>query len=170
MGQEKFIPEQHLKKRSLFRFLGPIFLLIGLGCMIIAFIDFFTLQGFEEPKYFWLFFVGMPFLFVGFSMSGLGYGSSVAKYQSREYAPVVKDTFNYLAKETTSGVVEVSKAIQQGSSFTQSTICHSCHQQNDIHAKFCVECGEKLAKVCSRCKKVNINEARFCNECGNSIE
>jgi hypothetical protein len=170
MGQEKFIPEQHLKVRSLLRFLGPIFLLIGLGCMIIAFIDFFTLQGFEEPKYGWLFFVGMPFLFVGFTMSGFGYGGTVAKYQSREYAPIVKDTFNYLAKETTSGVRDVSKAIQQGNGLKDAITCHSCHQQNAINAKFCVECGEKLAKICSRCKKVNINDARFCNDCGNSIE
>ncbi|WP_156321484.1 hypothetical protein [Halalkalibacter akibai] len=46
--------------------------------MIVAFIDFFTADFFREPRFFGLFFVAMPFLFVGISLSGLGYGGTVA--------------------------------------------------------------------------------------------
>jgi hypothetical protein len=165
MEQKKFIPDQHVKTRSFFRLLGPVLLLIGAACMIIAFIDFFTLQGFEEPKYFWLFFVALPVIFVGFVLSGLGFGGSVAKYQSREYAPVVKDTFNYLAKETNSGVSEVSRAIKQESVLT----CRRCQKQNASNAKFCNGCGENLVKVCGSCQQENTEEARFCNHCGTTL-
>ncbi len=168
METEKFIPKQHNKARTLFRVIGPLFLLVGVGCITIAMYDFFTIQGFAQPKYFWLFFVAMPFLFIGFILTGFGFGSSVARYQSREYAPVAKDTFNYLAKETTSGVKNISRAIQ--SSQLSKIECHSCHQQNDIDAKFCDECGEKMMKSCHSCRNENDPEARFCDNCGTSLQ
>ncbi|MCT8136733.1 zinc ribbon domain-containing protein [Anaerobacillus sp. CMMVII] len=138
--------------------------------MLVALVDFFTIQGFEEPKFFWLFFVAIPFIFSGFVVSGLGYGGTVAKYQSREYAPVAKDTFNYLAKETTSGVKDITNAIQQGVGSKQELTCHSCQHPNASHAKFCSECGEKLAQVCGQCEQVNSQEAKYCNSCGNTLE
>lgn len=94
MRKENFVTEQHKKTRSFFRTLGPVLLVIGAICLIAALVDFFTLQGFEEPKLFWLFFVALPFLFIGFVLTGLGYGATVARYESREYAPVAKDTLN----------------------------------------------------------------------------
>jgi ribosomal protein L40E len=166
---EKFLPEQHRKMRSVFRIFGPIFLVIAGVCMVLAFVDFFTLEGFEEPKYFWLFFIALPIIFVGFILTGLGYGSSVAKYQTREYAPVAKDTFNYLAKETTTGVKEIANALQQGSRADVSSNCHSCQQQNPIDARFCNSCGEKLIQICSGCQHENKNDAQFCNQCGSSL-
>ncbi|MEO4055158.1 zinc ribbon domain-containing protein [Solibacillus sp. CAU 1738] len=169
MERDKFIPDQHRKARSFFRILGPTLLIISLVCMIVAAVDFFTLQIFEEPKYFWLFFVAIPLLFVGFTLSGLGYGGNLAKYQSREYAPVAKDTFNYLAKETTVGVKEISNAIQQGNKSNQSLNCLNCHQQNPINAKFCNQCGEHLILICQSCKQENIVNASFCNHCGTEL-
>lgn len=169
MVHEKFITEQHKKTRSLFRLLGPLLLIIGVACMLVAFIDFFTLQGFEEPKFFWLFFVAIPILFIGFILSNLGYGGSIAKYQSREYAPVAKDTFNYLAKETTFGVKEISKALHSESASKRSLVCPNCKQQNPDNAKFCNDCGEKLVRVCSNCEQVNANDTNFCNQCGTPL-
>ena len=64
MSKKEFIPEEHLRKRAMFRTLGPIILGAGILCVVIAGVDFFTLDFFEEPKYSWLFFVGLPLLFV----------------------------------------------------------------------------------------------------------
>jgi ribosomal protein L40E len=169
MRKEKFITEQHKNTRSFFRFLGPVILVIGAICLIVAFIDFFTLQGFEEPKFFWLFFVALPFLFIGFVLTGLGYGGAIARYESREYAPVAKDTFNYLATETTSGVKEISKAIQEGANSNHSIICFKCNEKNPIHAKFCSHCGEKLVQICPHCEEENTADALYCNGCGKSL-
>ncbi|HHW38189.1 MAG TPA: hypothetical protein GXX18_13290 [Bacillales bacterium] len=169
MEKEKFITEQHKKARSFYRILGPVLLFIGAICLIMASIDFFTLQGFEEPKFFWLFFLSLPIIFIGFVLTGFGFGGAIAKYQSREYAPVAKDTFNYLATETTSGVKEISKAIQEGANSTQSLICYKCNGENLIHAKFCSYCGEKLVQICPHCEEVNTADALYCNHCGKSL-
>lgn len=169
MEKERFIPEHHKKTRSFFRIVGPLLLVVGAICLIVALMDFFTLQGFEEPKFFWLFFVALPFLFSGFALTGLGYGGTIARYESREYAPVVKDTLNYLATETTPGVKEITKAIQEGTNSTHSRMCYKCNENNPIHAKFCSHCGEKLVRICHYCEEENMADALYCNGCGKSL-
>lgn len=145
MKKNEFITEEHKKTRKVFRIVGPVLLLIGVCCIAIAIADSFTLDFFEMPKYDWLFFVGMPFLFVGFVLCGLGYGSDVAKYQSREMAPVAKDTFNYLASETTEGVESISRAVQKGkSTVIEAKQCGNCQEINKLDAKFCNECGQEI--------------------------
>lgn len=169
MKQEKFIPEEHVKTRSTFRFLGPVVLFGGIICMIIAAMDFFTLQPFDQPEYFSLFFVGMPLLFVGFVLSGLGYGGTVAKYQSREYAPVAKDTFNYLAKETSEGLSEISKSLKTEQTDQHNVTCPRCQNLNAPHANFCDDCGTKLVQSCQSCNHINENDAKFCSNCGTGL-
>jgi ribosomal protein L40E len=101
--------------------------------------------------------------------TGFGFGGAIAKYQGREYAPVAKDTFNYLANETTSGVKEIAKAIQEGTHSTHSLSCFKCNEKNPIHAKFCNHCGEKLVQICPHCEQENKTDALYCNRCGKSL-
>ncbi len=169
MKKEKFMTRQHKKTRLFFRIFGPVLFVIGVICLIVAFINFFTLQDFEEPKLFWLFFVAAPAIFVGFVLTGLGFGGAVAKYQSREYVPVAKDSLNYLAKETTSGVREIAKSIIEGTP-TNSITCPTCNEKNQNHGKFCSYCGEKLEKICPQCEQGNTMDALYCNHCGEAIE
>lgn len=85
--------------KSTFRTVGPILLLIGGVCILIAFVDFFSaFNSFEGPKYFWLFLVAMPFLDAGSAMTKAGYAADVAKYVCREMAPVTSEKFNYIAE------------------------------------------------------------------------
>lgn len=189
MEKKKFVTEQHEKTRTTFRTLGPIILAAGAICMIIAFIDFFTydpfdsgfggfgafgeMDGFGGPKLFWLFFVGIPLLFVGFVLTNAGYAGAIARYGSREYAPVAKDTFNYLASETAPGVKEISKAIKEGTAPAQasanSITCQNCNEENPSDSKFCKQCGDQLAKTCAHCQKMNSADALYCNYCGKSL-
>ncbi|KGR78993.1 zinc ribbon domain-containing protein [Ureibacillus manganicus] len=170
MEKKKFVTEQHEKTRTTFRVLGPIFLVVGAICMLIAFIDFFSaFNEFEGPKYFWLFFVGMPLLFVGIVLTQAGFAGAIAQYGSREIAPVAKDTFNYLASETASGVKEISKAIHEGTNSTHSITCVKCNAKNSSDSKFCKQCGDKLVQVCHHCEKENSSDARYCNYCGKSL-
>ena len=46
----------------------------------------------------------------------MGYLGKVARYTSQELAPVGKDTFNYMAKETKEGVTDMSEAFFEGMS------------------------------------------------------
>ncbi len=44
--------------------------------------------------------------------------------------------------------------------------CSVCHHDNEPSAKFCEECGAKLAWVCSSCGVELKSTAKFCPECG----
>lgn len=143
MNKKDFIPEEHIKRRDTFRVLGPIILGIGIILLLIAMIDFFTAE--IEPKYFGLAFIGIPLIGVGFYICTLGYGAVVARYESREMAPVIKDTINYLAEETQEGVETISRAVQKGkSSVVQAKQCSYCNELNKLDAKYCNECGKPL--------------------------
>ena len=145
MKKEPFIPEKHLQMKSLFRRLGPLLLVSGVVCLIIAMVDFFTLDFFEEPKYFWLGFVGMPIIFIGSIVTYAGYGQDAAKYMSREMAPVTSETFNYIAEETQEGVETVAKAVQRGKAeVVQAKKCPNCQTLNKVDANFCNECGASI--------------------------
>ena len=145
MKKEPFISEKHLQMKSTFRTIGPLLLVSGVVCLIIAMVDFFTLDFFEEPKYFWLFFVGMPIIFIGVIVTNAGYAQDAAKYMSREMAPVASETFNYIAEETQEGVETIAKAVQRGKAeVVQAKQCPSCRTLNILDAKFCNECGQAL--------------------------
>jgi hypothetical protein len=49
---------------------GILLVLLGISLIGFAMYDFFTLDLWEEPKYFWMFFVGMPFIFIGLVLNG----------------------------------------------------------------------------------------------------
>ena len=44
--------------------------------------------------------------------------------------------------------------------------CPRCRQENTPQAKFCFECGAKLALACSGCGAELMAGAKFCNQCG----
>src|SRR5258708_34663382 len=46
--------------------------------------------------------------------------------------------------------------------------CPNCQTVNPPHAKFCLECGNRLV-VCPNCGTVNLPNAKFCIECGTAL-
>ena len=44
--------------------------------------------------------------------------------------------------------------------------CVGCQHENPPHAKFCLECGGRLALTCSRCRAELPGSAKFCLACG----
>ena len=47
--------------------------------------------------------------------------------------------------------------------------CPRCKKENPPQAKFCLECGDKLALTCSKCGTELPAGARFCLECGHPV-
>ena len=48
--------------------------------------------------------------------------------------------------------------------------CPSCGTDNDANARFCVECGTRLASGCPVCGTVNPPDAKFCMNCGTNLQ
>ncbi len=47
--------------------------------------------------------------------------------------------------------------------------CPVCRSENPVGAKFCFNCGTRLAVACPSCGAPTLPDARFCNECGTSL-
>lgn len=125
--------------RTVFRVLGVVAVLAALGLMVTAGMEFFTLQGFEEPTRFWMFFVGIPLLAVGGWLLQAGFMGAGARYASGELAPVAKDTAHYLTDGK--GLLGVG-ATPSGEA---GPYCRSCGTRNDADARFCDSCGTTMA-------------------------
>lgn len=170
----------HSQIRGVLRILGPTVAIAGLMLTAIGLISFFSSFGsFETPKYFWCAFIGLPLLGVGVAVTGYGFMGSVARYQAGEVAPVMKDTFNYMADGTKDGIQTVASAIGRGLSSEAGNVtatstrirCPKCNQDNDEEARFCDECGYSLqkTKACPACEEMNDPDAKFCDNCGQGL-
>lgn len=131
--------------RTVFRVLGVVVVLVALGLMVTAGVELFTLQGFEEPTRFWMFFVGIPLLAVGGWLLQAGFMGAGARYASGELAPVAKDTAHYLTDGK--GLLGVGATTSGATSEGSATgpYCRSCGTRNDADARFCDSCGTTLA-------------------------
>jgi class 3 adenylate cyclase/tetratricopeptide (TPR) repeat protein len=47
--------------------------------------------------------------------------------------------------------------------------CPRCQHENPQQAKFCLECGARLALTCSKCRAELPGSAKFCLECGEPV-
>ncbi|MDH7499833.1 MAG: zinc ribbon domain-containing protein, partial [candidate division NC10 bacterium] len=48
--------------------------------------------------------------------------------------------------------------------------CPSCQIENAEGAKFCNECGYRLALPCPQCNRLNPASHKFCSQCGSPLE
>jgi hypothetical protein len=143
------INPQHETARTLLRIVGPLLLLAGGACVVIATIDFFSIMGkpYAQPTKFYLFFIGLPVGFLGLVLTQFGFLGAVFRYQAGEVAPVGKDTFNYLARGTRSGVRDIASAVGEGlrdDGAAGQRVCSECGAANDADARFCDACGAAL--------------------------
>lgn len=186
-NRQKPIHPQQESIRAALRVVGPIIIGIGVLFALVGAVDFFSKAGTSQmPTKFWCFFVGLPLLALGASLARFGFMGSVARYAAGEYAPVAKDTLNYLAEGTTDTVQNLAEAAGRGlaaSRGTPSTTdrqsgtfgvrlrCHKCNADNEADAKFCSQCGAALLKTkpCPQCGELNDPDARFCDNCGHSF-
>jgi len=151
MNEEDRIDPRHTTTRTALRILGPTVAGIGLLFTVIGFGSFFSSFGtFEPPRYFWCAFIGLPLLVLGLALTHFAFLGSFARYVSGEAAPVMKDTFNYMAEGTKGGVRTTAQALGEGLAEGLSTtkpkaICPRCNLANDPDAKFCKNCGTAMA-------------------------
>ncbi|GAA1478091.1 hypothetical protein GCM10009623_25370 [Nocardioides aestuarii] len=129
--------------RTFFRVAGPLVLVVAVGFMATALVDFFTLEGFEEPTKFWMFFVGIPLLAVGAWLCQAGYAGAAARYTSGELSPVVKDSAAYLTDGE--GLLGVGRTVDDGPRVAGGPFCRPCGVRNDGDARYCDGCGQSLA-------------------------
>ena len=145
-------PEQKAAGNFL-RKIGPLVFIAGLICIITAMINFFmAMSGGGEPRLFWLFFIGMPLMFVGGVMSQFSFLGMFTRFVAGETAPVAADTANYLADETKDAVETVAKSAAKGiaegietsKAAGEKNFCSHCGFPTKADFRFCPKCGKAL--------------------------
>jgi hypothetical protein len=151
MSEETKLDPTHAIARRTLRTLGPLLAGIGLLLIIVGAGSFFASFGsFEPPRFFWCAFLGMPLLFLGIVLCGLGFQGAIARYQAGEVSPVAKDTVDYLAEGTQGAVKTIAAAVGEGLVAGMSSLreshkrCSRCGRANDVDAKFCKDCGAAM--------------------------
>ncbi|MBI1323381.1 hypothetical protein GC170_09365 [bacterium] len=115
MNESRTKSPGHETVRTFLRTVGPLMLLIGLAFTFVGLASFFSAFGtFEQPRYFWCAFVGMPLVVFGVGMSQFGYMGAIYRYIAAETTPVARDAFNDLGEGIGPGVKAVSKAVSEG--------------------------------------------------------
>lgn len=137
--------------RTFLRVGGPMVFGAGLLLTAIAMIDFFSAFGSfgPAPTRFWMGFVGLPLLALGWAMIQAGYVGAAARYVAGEVTPTIRDAIGAITAERTA--------------------CVGCGADNDGGARFCSTCGRPLAVACPTCGTDNEAAVRFCNHCGASL-
>ena len=137
-----------VRKRTLFRVLGVVFMgtaLLLMGLAIADFVHAFNADDFDtQPTKFWYFFVALPFFAVGGGCLNAGFMGAAARYGAGETMPVVKDSASYLSDGQ--GILGVGRTAHEGSAASTATgpFCSRCGVRNDDSAKFCDACGSAL--------------------------
>lgn len=156
MSDEEKINPGHRKAAKILRIGGLLILAIGLICTGIALFNFAGVMmdmHAGPPRLFWLGFIGLPLMFVGSAMTIFGFADKVARFHAAQYAPVAKDTFNYMAEGTQDGVKTVARSIAEGINEARADVkgdlgktlrCPACGFAETPDARYCSGCGEPL--------------------------
>ncbi len=165
-------------KKRLARFIGIIFLAIGVFIMIRGAISFFRFfySPFDNdhfmfpPLNFISMFGGAPFIVIGMILifySAMSEGSSYQPqmtntnqtYYNRTEIPPQDKTFTRQVKEEVNN--KDDKVI----------FCPKCLYRNPLDAKYCCNCGDKLQKsrTCMNCGNENDGNAKYCTKCGSRL-
>ena len=156
---------KHNQKKKTLKIIGFIGLGIGLICVIIAFVNFFSsINNGGLPNMFYLFFIGFPLIAISGGLLGMGYRREVSQYIKDEGIPVFKDGYKDIRPE-----IKDFRDIMKGDS--NAVICPKCGTSNSVDDRFCKNCGTPIEKIsCPFCGELQDADAKFCTNCGKALE
>lgn len=128
--RDRLEPEQEEEKPGihvpgvLLMILGGVFSAIGLWSFFSTLIE-----GGDDPRLYWVAFIGLPMIGAGYKMAGLGFLNGLKRRYSIEDETAPEDSIEIPSIEPTP---EVTKT------------CPKCAAVNESYAEFCKACGQQL--------------------------
>lgn len=161
---EPLDPDRFAKPRLFFQVVGPMVLIAGVVCMTLGFLSMTKDMGnfgSGPPKLVFLLALGIPLMFVGLVLSGLGYKRWFAQYTTSELSSVASQTVNYLGDTTQEGVRAIGQALREG---IQEAPREGSRESPGVG----MESGKSPLAFCPSCGSRLVADARFCHRCGAS--
>lgn len=164
----------HKKVKTVFKVLGPIFIIAGLGGVIYSIVNLVNFSDFglgssmtKVSNNGLSLFLSFIALGIGVFLTTAGFRREIIRYEANEIAPVVKDVANYMLDGTR---VELNKTLNRNQEVNNKNIvCFNCHKLTDADSVFCENCGTMVKKVCGHCGEKIDGDAKFCKNCGKKI-
>lgn len=157
--------KKHLKIKKILKIIGPIVLVTGVALAIAGLVDFaINMRKFEQPKLFFLFFIGFPCIGVGSMLTAMGFKKEMMTYVKNEATPV----FNEMGHDIAPGISAISNAVRNPDNVKR--VCPVCGEENSDDNNFCKKCGNPLIKKCPSCNTVVEEDSAFCPNCGQKLE
>lgn len=102
-------------------------------------------------------------------LSDADYESARNEYLA-EVAVVMERLDAITPKKPTKRKAKGAKAKKTAGGGSEAAVaCGACGTDNAGGAKFCMECGEPLARACAACGEPASAKAKFCSGCGESL-
>lgn len=156
--------KNHTKARTTLRIAGAAIMIPALVLIVIGMTDFFSsATNGEEPRLFFLLFIGMPLFFVGAVCLLLGFMGVLQSYAVSQTAPAHRDAANYMLDGTREEIAKTVRAAKDGG---EEKTCPRCGGKYSDGDKFCPECGAPTGAVCPSCGATVPDGAKFCPDCG----
>ncbi len=153
---------KHENTKKKLKIISVALLSIGTLLITIELIDFFVSAGsMTMPSLFFLFFIGIPLIGVGSSLTNLGFKKEMMRYHKDESVPII----NEASEEISPAIKNVINSIRN----PESQIICSCGYSNSSDSLFCKKCGKALHIVCHNCGKKLDNDSEYCSYCGTKI-
>ncbi|MBN6188698.1 zinc ribbon domain-containing protein [Aneurinibacillus sp. BA2021] len=108
---------------------GVCMMAVGIICLLISMFEFLTLDMWETPRFFWLFFVGASLIFLGFVLLG----PHIQRYWLKRNGDIIRDSMKLMGR-----------GLQEG--LEENLTCPECNYPNKLSANFCSHCGTSLRK------------------------
>lgn len=141
---------------------GAVFLITGLVFVVVGFVDFFgAFGGNDMPTKFWMFFVGLPCLFIGITSILMGVRGNIARYIKNESVPII----NEFSRDIKPAIRNFTRTIKG----EDDIVCTSCGASNDHDSAFCKKCAKPMLKTCRQCGTTGDPDSVFCKGCGKPL-
>jgi len=96
---------------------------------------------------------------------------AVPAYAAYKQKEIIDDTWQFIDQYVVVAV-PVASPVSMASTpaSAQTLVCPSCGEPVRADAKFCDNCGAKLALTCAECGATLRADAKFCDKCGAPVE
>ena len=161
--------------RNALRVIGPIFICLGIVLIVLGVANERDFEKHRDqqsrefmagqrnihdidkgpPAGFFMTMGGVFAILIGLVLLAFSFQKAMARYQMRQYAPLLKEAIREVAPALAGGPVQK---------------CSRCETENPTDARFCKQCGAPVGNMaCAGCGANNEPDARFCNGCGKPL-
>lgn len=111
-NKEYLNEEQYKKNKKKLSLIGILMLCVGLPLAIIGFATTFIMH--SENNLFFLMFLGMPMIFIGFFLIMTSHMREISAFTAQQQMPIAKEGIEKISPAMGTAAKEIAKGVKEG--------------------------------------------------------